>query len=266
MPRDVCQITLQAGAARENALVILKAPLRNTKLNAPKKLNLADEIRQLLEDEINGGRLLPGDALDERELAARFSVSRTPVREAIGQLAAQGLVKSFPRQGVYVARMSIQELLGMFELLAELEGICAKYCARRLTEPQRSRLVAVHERSRKHVEANDARGYSQSNVDFHELLYIGCHNAFLAQELRTIRRRTQMYRLNAFQQPGRIRTSHEDHQRVLDAILRGDADAAQQAMVEHISIGGKGFAEFVSTLPAHMFESHEVAYPKATEV
>lgn len=235
-------------------------------MEASPKLNLADEVRRRLEDEINGGQLLPGDALDERELASRFGVSRTPVREAITQLAAQGLVTTAPRQGVCVARMSIQELLAMFELLAELEGICAKFCARRITEAQRASLIAVHQNSLRYVEANDAKGYSQSNVDFHAVLYAGCHNPFLAQQLRTIRRRTQMYRQNSFLQPGRMRISCEDHQRVLDAILRGDAEAAQQHMIEHISVGGKGFAEFVSTLPSHMFESHDIAYPKANEI
>jgi DNA-binding GntR family transcriptional regulator len=235
-------------------------------MRAPQKLNLAEEISRRLEDEINGGQLLPGDPLDERELAARFGVSRTPVREAISQLAAQGLVTAAPRQGVYVARMSIQELLAMFELLAELEGICAKFCARRITESQRTKLKAVHQKSLKHVETENAKGYSQSNVDFHELLYASCHNAFLAQQLRTIRRRTEMYRQNSFLQPGRMRVSCEDHQRVLDAILRGDPEAAQRHMIEHITVGGKGFAEFVSTLPTSMFESHAIAYPKASEL
>src|SRR5665647_1918203 len=103
-------------------------------MQIPVKDNLAFQIRRKLEEEINRGDLLPGDALDERELAQRFGVSRTPVREAMVQLVAQGLVTTAPRQGVHVARMSIQELLGLFELLAEIEGVCAKYCARRLTE------------------------------------------------------------------------------------------------------------------------------------
>jgi DNA-binding GntR family transcriptional regulator len=234
-------------------------------MKQPEKRNLADEVRQQLEDQINGGQLLPGDALDERELAARFGVSRTPVREAITQLAAQGLITTAPRQGILVARMSIKELLAMFELLAELEGICAKYCARRITDTQRARLIGIHATSLEHVESDDAEGYSQSNVDFHAVLYEGCHNPFLAQQLQTVRRRTQMYRQNSFLQPGRMRISYEDHGRVLDAILRGDAERAQHHMIEHITIGGKGFAEFVSTLPSHMFESHQIAYPVQTE-
>lgn len=131
--------------------------------------------------------------------------------------------------------MSVQELLGLFELLAEIEGVCAKYCARRLTETQRQRLTDVHLSSLKFVEAGDAVGYSQSNVDFHETLYLGCHNKFLAEQLRYIRRRSQMYRQNSFMQLGRMRTSYEDHQRILDAVLAGDGKAAQQLMVEHIN-------------------------------
>lgn len=235
-------------------------------MQIPIKDNLAFLIRRKLEEEINRGDLLPGDALDERDLAQRFGVSRTPVREAVVQLAAQGLVTTAPRQGVYVARMSIQELLGLFELLAEIEGVCAKYCARRLTEAQRQRLTDVHRNSLKFVEADDAVGYSQSNVDFHETLYVGCHNTFLAEQLRYIRRRTQMYRQNSFMQPGRMRTSYEDHQRVLDAVLAGDSKAAQQHMIEHITVGGSGFAEFVSTVPTHMFETHETAYPQVSSL
>ena len=233
-------------------------------MKQPEKRNLADEVRRQLEEQINNGQLLPGDALDERELAARFGVSRTPVREAVTQLAAQGLVTTAPRQGILVARMSIKELLAMFELLAELEGICAKYCARRMTDAQRARLAEIHRASLAHVEADNAEGYSQSNVDFHAALYEGCHNVFLAQQLDMVRRRTQMYRQNSFLQAGRMRISYEDHGRVLDAVLRGDAEGAQQHMIEHITIGGKGFAEFISTLPSHMFESHQKAYPAQT--
>jgi DNA-binding GntR family transcriptional regulator len=235
-------------------------------MESPRKTNLAAEVRRRLEDEINNGKLLPGDALDERELASRFGVSRTPVREAITQLVVQNLITSVPRQGVHVARMSIQELLAMLELLAELEAICAKYCARRITGEQRARLVQVHRDSLRHVEANDADGYRQSNADFHAVLYAGCHNIFLAQQLHAIRQRTRMYRQNSFVQPGRMQISFEDHQRVLDAILRGDAEAAQQHMLEHITVGGRGFAEFVSTLPRHMFEPHDIKHAKADEM
>jgi DNA-binding GntR family transcriptional regulator len=227
--------------------------------------NLAQEVKRMLEDEINSGRLMPGDALDERQLAERFNVSRTPIREAIHQLAAQGLVRAIPRQGVYVSRMSIKELLAMFELQAELEGICARYAARRMTAEQRATLKTIFERQRECVTRNDPTQYAQENADFHEVIYRGSHNRYLAEQARLIRRRTEIYRQNTFQREGRPAESCIEHAKVVEAILAGNADAAHQAMRDHISVGGHGFAEFVSTVPDQMLDTHDHAYPHARE-
>ena len=86
-----------------------------------------DEIVRVLEDEIFAGGLIPGDRIEERAIAARFGVSRTPVRDAIGRLASLGLIEVKPRSGSYVAEMSLAELLQLFEVMANLEGLCARY-------------------------------------------------------------------------------------------------------------------------------------------
>lgn len=230
-------------------------------MNASPNGGRTTEIIRALEADIDAGRLLPGDPLDERKLAERFEVSRTPVREAIQQLGAVGLLRVVPRQGVYVARMSLAELRAMFELLAELEGACAKLAARRIDEPWRSQVREANARCTAAAAKGDVAGYSQANVDFHEALYEGCRNAYLADQVRAIRRRTQIYRTNAFQLPGRMQDSAREHERILQAVLAGDPLAAQKHMVEHISVGGSGFAEFVSMLPPSMLESHDQAYP-----
>jgi DNA-binding GntR family transcriptional regulator len=250
----------------QSGIQICHTPARNvkeTEMREGSRSNLAQEVRRRLEEEINNGGLMPGDALDERQLAERFQVSRTPIREAIFQLAAQGLVRAIPRQGVYVARMSIKELLAMFELQAELEGICARYAARRMTAEQRTTLRQIHERQRQCIEGNDPTQYAQENADFHEVIYRGSHNRYLAEQARLIRRRTEIYRQNTFQREGRPAASCDEHGRVVEAILAGNGDAAYQAMRDHISVGGHGFAEFVSTIPDQMLESHEQAYPHA---
>jgi DNA-binding GntR family transcriptional regulator len=225
--------------------------------------NLASDVRRRLEEEINDGRLMPGDPLDERQLAKRFEVSRTPIREAVHQLAAQGLVRAIPRQGVYVARMSIKELLAMFELQAELEGACARFAARRMTASQHQALSAIYEHNKKSAEKRDIRRYAQDNADFHEAIYRGSHNRYLADQTRAIRRRTEIYRQNTFQREGRILASVAEHGKVLEAILRGQDNEACVLMRNHISEGGAGFAEFISTLPDEMLETHEQAYPAA---
>ena len=93
--------------------------------------SLAEGVRTRLEKDILGGVLVPGQVLDERSLAEQFGVSRTPVRNAVAQLASQGLLRVVPRVGVVVPKLNIKELLSLLEMLAELEGICAKFAARR---------------------------------------------------------------------------------------------------------------------------------------
>lgn len=217
--------------------------------------NAAEQVRLATEDGIFSGKYLPGDPLDERALMKHFGVSRTPVREAILQLSAQGLVRVVPRSGTYVARMSIKELLAMFELLSELEGACAKLASRRMSAEERQQLVETLEESRACVAEHDAEKYEEANSRFHELLYAGCLNKYLCEQILTIRRRTQIYRQAHFQDPRRIEKSWKDHRRVVDAILAGDENAACRAMIDHIAIGGQEFAEFIAHVPKRLLET-----------
>ena len=103
----------------------------------------ANEIRLALQEEIESGKLPPGSPLDERALAARFNVSRTPVREALQQLAAHNLLRIAPRQGVYVSRLSISRVRAIMESVGELEAMCAKLAARRVDDALRAELEAA---------------------------------------------------------------------------------------------------------------------------
>jgi len=158
-----------------------------------RKPSASESVRHSLEQEISEGALLPGDALDEDALARRFGVSRTPVREALLQLSVRGLISIAPRAGIFVSRLSIPELLGLLELLAELEGACAKLATRRLTADEASALRRVHEESQHFESEPDAQGYGRANTAFHEILYKACRNGPLMGEIAHIRRRTQVY-------------------------------------------------------------------------
>src|SRR5260370_12163000 len=116
---------------------------------SPGKITRAEELRLQLADEIVRGALPPGAALDETEIAQRFNVSRTPVREALRQLAASGLVDSRAHRGAVVARPSIERLTGMFEAMAELEALCAGLAAQRMSPADRHGLEAIHEELRR---------------------------------------------------------------------------------------------------------------------
>ena len=195
---------------------------------------LADELRLALADDIVRGLLVPGAALDETELARRFGVSRTPVREAIRQLAASGLVEVRPHRGAVVARPSEERLLGMFEAMAELEALCAGLAAERMSPAERGALEAVHEELRALIQGGDPQRYHEVNEAFHAAIYAGTHNAYLAEMTHATRSRVQPFRRAQFRNLGRLAKSHVEHDRVVLAILRGDRAGAAGAMRVHI--------------------------------
>jgi DNA-binding GntR family transcriptional regulator len=196
--------------------------------------HLADELRWRSPTTSCGACSSPGVGLDETELARRFGVSRTPVREAIRQLAASGLVEVRAHRGAVVARPSEERLLGMFEAMAELEALCAGLAAERMSPAERRALEAVHEELRALIQGGDPQRYHEVNEAFHAAIYAGTHNAYLAEMTHATRSRVQPFRRAQFRNLGRLAKSHVEHDRVVLAILRGDRVGAASAMRLHI--------------------------------
>jgi DNA-binding GntR family transcriptional regulator len=212
----------------------LTLPERRLRFVRDGRKTLADEIRLQLADEIVRGALSPGATLDETELARRFHVSRTPVREAIRQLAVSGLIETRPHRGSVVARPDAHQLTGMFEAMAELEALCAGYAAERMTAPERQALAASHEDLRALIAKGDPQRYHEINEAFHSTIYAGAHNSYLAELTQATRVRVQPFRRAQFRNLGRLAKSHVEHDRVVIAIDRGDRDGATRAMRDHI--------------------------------
>lgn len=217
----------------------------------------SDRIRQEIENAIKDGVLLPGDAIDEVALATQYEVSRTPVREALIQLQAQGMVASLPRGGMIVAKMDLPQLLALWELLAEVEGIAVRLACQRITPDEMAVLEAHHRAAAAVVEAEDVAGWQESNLRFHELIYRAARNPFLRQEVLRMRTRTGYYRKHAFAALGQIRASYAQHERVVDAIRRRDAAAATEAMVAHMrpAHDAQGFTDVIVHLPRELLAS-----------
>ena len=199
-----------------------------------RRRTLAEELRLQLADDIVRGLITPGAGLDETELARRFGVSRTPVREAIRELAASGLVEVRPHRGAVVARPSEERLLGMFEAMAELEALCAGLAAERMAPAERGLLEAAHEELRALIQGGDPQHYHEVNEAFHAAIYAGAHNAYLAEMTHATRARVQPFRRAQFRNLGRLAKSHVEHDRVVEAILRGERPRAAEAMRAHI--------------------------------
>lgn len=205
-------------------------------MSTTEKITKAQAIFGALVDDISEGRLPPGRALDEVQMARVYGVSRTPIREAIRRLELTGLVDARSHRGAVVAGLSEQQLDHMFAVVAELEALCAKWAALAMTGDERKRLQTLQAGAKPLVTDNDADSYAAANIAFHEAIYDGAHNAFLSDLVLTTRRRAAPFRLAQFRAPGRLAKSHREHGRIVAAILAGDADAAYAAMRAHIVV------------------------------
>jgi DNA-binding GntR family transcriptional regulator len=205
---------------------------------------LADRLRMQISDDIVRGELAPGALLDEMELARRFQVSRTPVREAIRLLAASGLVDARPHRSAVVARPGRLLVLGMFEALCELEVLCAGFAAERMTKAEHGELQRVQRSLRPVVKSGDAQRYHEINENFHAAVYAGSHNAYLARITAETRARIAPFSRAQFRTFGRLAQSHAEHERVVAAILQGDRDAAAAEMRAHIGYVHEAYAGY----------------------
>ena len=217
-------------------------------------MKVSDQIRMRIESAIASGELLPGDAIDDIALAHHYKVSRTPVREALLQLQAQGILSSTPRGGSMVAKMNLQQLLSLWELLAELEGIAVRLACERMTNDDLKALMKLHRSSKKIADKEDMDGWQDANLKFHEVIYEGARNPFLRQEVLRIRSRTGVYRRHAFGALGRIKSSYDQHEKIVNAVEKREAEAASLCMADHMRPGrdSKTLNDFIMSLPREL--------------
>jgi DNA-binding GntR family transcriptional regulator len=208
----------------------------------------AEELRVALADDIVRGRLAPGATLEEIELAGRFGVSRTPVREAIRELTASGLVEARPHRSAIVAMPTIERLRSIFEVMADLEALCAGYAAVHMTPQERNELEVLHDTLSAVVRSGDPQRYHELNERFHGAIYDGGHNDYLAELAYATRRRLSPFRRAQFRQLGRLQLSHAEHERVVTAILRGDRAGAADAMRSHIVTVEVAYERYAGTV------------------
>jgi DNA-binding GntR family transcriptional regulator len=207
----------------------------------------AQGLRDQLEQDIVTGRLKPGERLDEQSLAARFAVSRTPIREALMQLASTGLVSLQPRRGAFVASLSFKDVIERFEVMAALEGMCGSLAARRITPEMQEALRAAHEACVREASAGDADAYYYANERFHNVIYDACRNTFLAEQARQLHDRLKPYRRLQLRARSRVTTSLAEHEAIVEAIGAGDGDLAERLLRDHILIQGERLADFIAS-------------------
>ena len=238
-----------------NGKTVSAAPMSTTQAGGATGQNISGSLRESIEERIAIGDFLPGHRLDEVALATEYAVSRTPVREALIQLASMGIIEIRPRRGAVVTELSAQSLVEMFEVMAEMEAHCGRLAARRMGPAEHASLLAAHHACMAAQTAQDADDYFYRNEVFHEQIYQGSRNAFLAEQTRTLHRRLRPYRRLQLRVRDRLTSSFHEHDAVVQAIIAGDGELTASLLRNHIMIQGQRFADLMASLPTAISKS-----------
>lgn len=207
--------------------------------------SMAQRIEQALLDEIGTGDLRPGQRLDEVGLARRFGASRTPVREALSRLTAQGILVQGEKRGVFVAEYSREELSQIFEAMHEIEAACARIASQRLTLLSRSEIEAAQAACEAAAEIGDRLQYLCANESFHLAIYRATGNPYIAEIASEFRRRTGPFRAKKFETRDDLLASARSHEELINDIFSEDSATASRSMRSHMT------ASFLETLKAN---------------
>ena len=197
--------------------------------------SLHQEVASQLRDEIFAGTLAPGSFIDELAQCARLDISRTPLREALKVLTAEGLMRHEPRRGCFVSEVTEQDLDDIFAVIALLEGRCAYEAARRASDADLLELGALHDQLQAHAKAGRITDYYATNFVIHEAIILLANNRWLSQSIADLRKILKLSRLQSLGAPGRVKQSLSEHMTVFAALKSRDSEGAEAAMRTHLT-------------------------------
>lgn len=189
-----------------------------------------DELRRRIADR----RLIPGQRLDEVAFADELGISRTPLREALKTLAAEGLLDIRPRRGCYVAELAQDDLDEIFPVMALLEGEVAREAAQKATAADFKRLDQLHAALERHGAAGDVDRYYEANYAFHDALQQVAGNRWLQHVIGDLRKLLRLSRHRSLKLEGRIDASLDEHRELMAALHARAADKAERVMKRHL--------------------------------
>ncbi|MET0541911.1 MAG: GntR family transcriptional regulator [Variovorax sp.] len=197
--------------------------------------SLHDEVAATLREQIFAGTLAPGSFVDEAALCERLEISRTPLREALKVLTAEGLLRHEPRRGCFVNEVTERDLDEIFPVIALLEGRCAFEAARNASDAELQELDRLHDKLVRHAKAKRINDYYATNHVIHEAIITLADNRWLAQVIGDLRKILKLARLQQLHAPGRLEQSLSEHLAVFAALKARDSEGAEAAMRTHLT-------------------------------
>ncbi len=198
------------------------------------RLGLHDQVAQRLRSMLVEGRIAPGAKLNERELCEVLRVSRTPLREAIKLLAAEGLVDLLPNRGAIAVRLTESDVIETFEVLAELEGFSGELAAQRVSAEELAEIRALHYEMRACHARRDLPGYYTLNARIHAMINEAARNPVLTRTYRAINARVQALRFRTNQDTGKWDQAVVEHDRMIEALAARDAAGLRAILIRHL--------------------------------
>jgi len=212
------------------------------------EIRRADQIAHTLEQLVFAGEFKDGERLDELKLAEQFHVSRTPIREALQVLVSSGMAEQIPRRGVFIRQPGPVELMEMFETMAEIEAVCVRLAAMRMSDQDLAELSAANDRCQRAIEETDHDRYYIENETFHQIIYHGAANSYLEKQALQLQNRLKAYRRIQLRFRGRLEQSMNEHSQILAALKEGDAEKAAEILRGHVAVQGEKFHQLVASL------------------
>jgi len=228
------------------------------KKSIEKHLTLREKILETIRDAISSGALKPGEKVAEPELAERFGISRTPIREAFRQLESEGYLTVIPRKGAVVVSFSTKEVEEFYAIKSILEGYAANLACRNLTEKEIDKLASINEKLRQLAEEDDIKHFFKIHNDFHELFRKAADNTKLDELISSLVGKFQRLRYASLSKPGRMKISVQEHNKIIEAFRARNAELAEQLVRKNAEYGGRVLMQGDGT-PLHLTLAEQTA-------
>lgn len=225
---------------------------------AEKHLTLREKILENIRDAIISGTLKAGSRVSEPDLAERYGISRTPIREAFRQLESEGYLTVIPRRGAVVCDFSQRDVEEFYAIKSILEGYAARRACEKLTPKEVDRLQSINDRLAELADQNDVKTFFKVHGDFHELFIKAADNEKLRELITSLVTKFQRLRFMSLSLPGRMRISVQEHEKIIDAFRRKDAATAEMLVRKNAEFGGKVLMDGGATLSQATMQQMDV--------